>query len=850
MTVAKSIFKSIFKGYSRGFAGGETTGPDQTNLLAYWPNSLISDGKLIARAPTSSHVTQQVKSSGFLGAGSSPCPGLLTTDTITASGPSDPTCSVAGTLTFPGPDCWDIDVHRAGVLWASWKGINAGKDAELDASGNGHHLIGIVGTTITERLDGSGTNWANEVGFTVADGLTHYGNSDWTFLLPVGTRFTVGYEAEDGEQPPCSNGVLSTYSAIPVGSVLEDLAATGSHAAIKAVSLKFSGAQYGTLASSVTLVGDFLIRFKIELTADTQQTILGSNSTNSLVWINTGRGVWVFIGGTGYNLSGIVLALNVESLVTIWRVGTVVFCSIDDQTVMLAADAKTDNFVFSVFGKYGAAAYLQGYLSEVYAEDSGGVKFDQKLAQKVGTVVPSSVGPTLTLTGFASEDWTESILRGHSWNDSGYRVADGTGTYPDGAILPLSVADNGDTYSGSANHNFTITGDVPVGGVFAAAEGAITITPPLSLELKKTDYANVLFTGATANAIDPALLATSIGDSIFHDLTTLTIHRGKTSDNDAVCSMTADEFVCTSSMRNDGSNVIKTSPFAFYEFVTSATKLSIKSYNNYYSTYPTLTALGVYVDGVYHSSITPTSDGYNVHSVTLVAGTKRVTVVNGPQSNQTYNVAAAGTFFVSVSANGNITDYSRSAPSERLVIYGDSIAIGQAADPVMQKAWPLQVRSAALSMDVSAEAWGWRTLFFDAGTDVKRGRHVKILASYAPTKIWLAIGTNDYGLASWSAANFGTAYAALLDDLHTLLPSAVIYCQTPILRSVETANGLGSTMADYRTQISNAVSTRTAFCTLIDGTAFMTTASLSDGVHPTTTGHTLYADAVKTVLGL
>ena len=174
MTVAKSIFKSIFKGYGRGFAGGETTGPDQANLLGYYPNSPIVDGKLIARAPVSSHITQQVKSSGFLGAGSSPCPGLLTTDTITATGDA-PTCSVDGTLTFPGPDCWDIDVFRDGVLWASWKGINVGQATELDASGNGHHLVGLVGTAITERLDGSGTNFYNEIGGNV------YGSS---FRLP------------------------------------------------------------------------------------------------------------------------------------------------------------------------------------------------------------------------------------------------------------------------------------------------------------------------------------------------------------------------------------------------------------------------------------------------------------------------------------------------------------------------------------------------------------------------------------------------------------------------------------------------------------------------------------------
>ena len=184
MAVAKSIFKSIFKGYGRGFAGGETTGPDQANLLGYYPNSPIVDGKLIARAPASSHTTQQVKGSGFAGAGIATVTGLLTTDTITATGDA-PTCSVDGTLTFPGPDCWDIEVFRDGVRWASWKGINVGHATELDASGNGHHLVGIVGTTITELLDGSGTNYANEMGFSARSNVLTYSNvyaTKWVIL--------------------------------------------------------------------------------------------------------------------------------------------------------------------------------------------------------------------------------------------------------------------------------------------------------------------------------------------------------------------------------------------------------------------------------------------------------------------------------------------------------------------------------------------------------------------------------------------------------------------------------------------------------------------------------------------
>jgi len=170
MAVAKSIFKSIFRGASRGFAGGEGSGPDQANLLA-WYRTTVDDGKLIAYAPIASHTTQQVKSSGFLGAGSSPCPGLLTSDTITATGDA-PTCSVAGTLTFPGPDCWDIFWHRDGVLIDYFPGINVGGTFEIGAKGVGNVLY-LTDVTITERTDGTGTNYANEAGFTVADGTQY-----------------------------------------------------------------------------------------------------------------------------------------------------------------------------------------------------------------------------------------------------------------------------------------------------------------------------------------------------------------------------------------------------------------------------------------------------------------------------------------------------------------------------------------------------------------------------------------------------------------------------------------------------------------------------------------------------
>ena len=142
--------------------------PNTTDLLAFWPKRPIVDGKLIATMPRASHVTQQVKSSGFAGAGSATVAELTTEHTFTATGDL-PTCTVNGTLTLPGPDCCDVRAFLDGVLWAYWPGINAGATFEIDASGGGHTLY-LDGATITERTDGTGTNYANERGFTVSDG--------------------------------------------------------------------------------------------------------------------------------------------------------------------------------------------------------------------------------------------------------------------------------------------------------------------------------------------------------------------------------------------------------------------------------------------------------------------------------------------------------------------------------------------------------------------------------------------------------------------------------------------------------------------------------------------------------
>jgi len=301
----------------------------------------------------------------------------------------------------------------------------------------------------------------------------------------------------------------------------------------------------------------------------------------------------------------------------------------------------------------------------------------------------------------------------------------------------------------------------------------------------------------------------------------------------------------TNSITNaDAGTHIDANPFSGLVFETEATELLVETYNNYFSGWPGLTRIGVHVNGAYHREICPFANGTYTERLFFAPGSKTIELVNGPQSTPTSH---AGTWVTNVKANAEINIQSP-VQTGGLLVYGDSIAVGQSAAPVMQLCWFAQVKE-SYPGPATLEAQGSRALWNDAVDETARAAFVSRLASIEPAVIWLAIGTNDYGLNRWTAAEFESAYTLLLADLHAALPDAVFYAQTPIVRTIETANTKGSTMAQYRTAISTAASGK-AYVTVVDGTAFMTTASLSDGVHPNTAGHALYANAVKAVLGI
>jgi hypothetical protein len=285
------------------------------------------------------------------------------------------------------------------------------------------------------------------------------------------------------------------------------------------------------------------------------------------------------------------------------------------------------------------------------------------------------------------------------------------------------------------------------------------------------------------------------------------------------------------------------SAFASVEYSTTATIVEVDFDDSLNSAFGEIT---VYVDDAYYQLLERQATGANRRALFLPSGTKRVRFVNALRVGA--GGGASGTYFIGVRANAALTVQTPTKANVR-VYYGDSISVGANAAVPSREGWTMLKRASRAPSRTVVEGYGFRALYDDAIDAAARTAFVNKIASCfsgatGTQELWMAIGTNDYGLNYWTAANFGTAYAALLDALNAALPSLVIYCQTPIQRQTETANGLGSTLPDYRAQIATAVSTRTSFCTLKDGTTYLTyPTGYDDNVHPSTAGHATYAAA-------
>ena len=229
----------------------------------------------------------------------------------------------------------------------------------------------------------------------------------------------------------------------------------------------------------------------------------------------------------------------------------------------------------------------------------------------------------------------------------------------------------------------------------------------------------------------------------------------------------------------------------------------------------------------------------------LPAGKKRVTVTAGEQAR--FRGEMRGIFIHEIRFDRPAVAIQPAHPG--MVVYGDSLAVGGNVTHPSAQAWPVLLRQ---HYSVLVEAYGYRTLYDDASTPEKRSEFASRISDWSPEYIWLAVGTNDYGLEVWPARKFREAYAATLDAIHSSNPQALLFAQSPILRVAEPVNSFGDNLNDYRRQIASACMARSDWCVFVDGRdpAFPQPEELDeDGIHLTTESSLKYAQAVLSILG-
>lgn len=287
---------------------------------------------------------------------------------------------------------------------------------------------------------------------------------------------------------------------------------------------------------------------------------------------------------------------------------------------------------------------------------------------------------------------------------------------------------------------------------------------------------------------------------------------------------------------------IDKSALSYGIFETEATSLTLEIYSTIPDQFKDFADISVEDEsGLITYEVQP-GEATIIHS--LPKGKKQVTVTSGLQTK--FRNRLVGVFIDKIIFNKSAIQINQE--SNRIVIYGDSLAVGGNVDHISAESWPVLLRK---HYPVLVEAYGYRALHEDASTAEARSTLALKISSWMPDYVWLAIGANDYAFGLWSASEFGKAYGATLDAIHASSPQAVLFAQSPISRADEPANVFGDTLENYRQQIASVCLTRSAWCTFVDGTdpAFPRPEELDeDGIHLTTKSSAKYAEAVLNLI--
>lgn len=296
------------------------------------------------------------------------------------------------------------------------------------------------------------------------------------------------------------------------------------------------------------------------------------------------------------------------------------------------------------------------------------------------------------------------------------------------------------------------------------------------------------------------------------------------------------------------------SPHADISFITDATTFAVESYQ--------VTSdglLGCLVDGLELPQLAALQAkiATQVRSLptTLARDVRNITVRAGMSGGN-----GAGSFLraIYVPATASVV-FPSTALTRRLCIVGDSIVNGSGATIPVYGSWIARLKKRYAGTTI-IDAFPGRSFNQEANSSALRNALALKLAQLQLTDLWIALGSNDYANNLWTAASFGTAYGAFLDTFHGLSPMTRVWCQSPIIRSPNSANGGGDTLANYGAQVQTIATnaSRAPWCFYVDGghggTGGATGTSAGfwpvladltgDSIHPSDAGHGKIGQAV------
>lgn len=292
------------------------------------------------------------------------------------------------------------------------------------------------------------------------------------------------------------------------------------------------------------------------------------------------------------------------------------------------------------------------------------------------------------------------------------------------------------------------------------------------------------------------------------------------------------------------------SPFARSVFRTTATSVDINLYLESSVLLGAIQSVFIRVNGQDYIAVAPTSLGNHVVTVSLPAGYKEVEFVASQQATPISN--PVGNYIKGVTFNALATLIPPISIG-RVVVFGDSTVNGGGISVTTpaQSSWNVILRQLLPNYSIVAHGVASATLADYVNSGGTATSFAATIAAMKPNFIYIAIGVNDYQVGTSSGA-FNTNYGLMLDALHTAIPGARIYVQTPYTKASEAVNGGGSVLEDFRTRIRVLAENRASYVYLIDGPAILNLSERdgSDGfwIHANNAGHAWQAQYVRDTL--